>query len=370
MASFRKRGDYQWQARVNKKGYPSETKTFNTRTEAEVWARNVESQIDKGSFVSRVEADNTTLKEVLNRYLLEITPLKKGWLAETNRIKAWQRHPLASRYLGTLRSTDFATYRDQQRNLPKPLSENTIRLSLAVISHLFTIAQKEWNMGVINPILSIRMPKGSAHRDRRVEYADIPSPLKNGQIENKSEIDCILDETTSLELKAIVLLAIETAMRRSEIAQLEWSRINLKDRTVLLEDTKNGTSREVPLSTVAVNIMQSIPKRMLIDTNNKPTQDQKVFTLKPQAISQAFAKARGAARVKYEHTCGLYNVDPDPKFLVNIRLHDQRHEATSRLFELGRFDHMEVSAITGHKTLSMLKRYTHLKATNLAKKLD
>ena len=370
MASFRKRGDYQWQARIAKKGYPSETKTFDTRVAAEKWARDIESQMDKGSFVSRVEADNTTLKEVLERYLREITPHKKGWLAETNRIKAWQKHPLASRYLGTLRSTDFATYRDQQRNLPKPLSENTIRLSLAVISHLYTIAQKEWNMGVINPILSIRMPKGSAYRDRRVEFENVPNPAKNGQLELKSEIDCILEESTSVEFRAIVLLALESAMRRTEIAEVEWQNINLKIRTLFLEDTKNGTSRELPLSTVAVNIFESIPKRIIVNENNKSVLDKKVFTLKPQAISQAFARARKLARAKYERLCLEYGVDPNPKFLLNIRLHDQRHEATSRLFELGRFDTMEVSAITGHKTLSMLKRYTHLKATNLAKKLN
>lgn len=79
---------------------------------------------------------------------------------------------------------------------------------------------------------------------------------------------------------------------------------------------------------------------------------------------------RDRARKNYLAQCTQHNIEPNPSFLVDIRLHDQRHESASRLFETGRFNTMEVAAITGHKTLQMLKRYTHLKASELAKKLD
>ena len=78
MATFRKRGPYQWQAQVRKKGYPLQTKTFETRAAAETWAQAIEVEMDKGVFVSRTEAESTTLKELLERYLMEVTPLKKG----------------------------------------------------------------------------------------------------------------------------------------------------------------------------------------------------------------------------------------------------------------------------------------------------
>ena len=97
MATFRKRGAYQWQAQVRKKGQPLQTKTFETRALAEQWARAIEVEMDKGMFVSRAEAESTTLKELLERYLTEVTPLKKGAASETNRLRALMRLPLARR---------------------------------------------------------------------------------------------------------------------------------------------------------------------------------------------------------------------------------------------------------------------------------
>ena len=93
MATFRKRGPYQWQAQVRKKGQPLQTKTFETRAQAEQWARAIEVEMDKGVFVSRAEAESTTLKELLERYLTEITPLKKGAVPETNRLRSLMRLP-------------------------------------------------------------------------------------------------------------------------------------------------------------------------------------------------------------------------------------------------------------------------------------
>lgn len=369
MASFRKRGDYQWQARVSKKGYPPQTKTFETKADAEKWARDIESEMDKGHFVSRAEADSTTLSNALDRYLQEITPLKKGWQSETNRIKTWKRHKLAARFLGSLKGSDFAQYRDECR--AAGLAENSIRLSLAIISHLFNIASKEWGIqGLINPTQTIRMPRGSKPRDRRIEAAGVPD-IKTGQVKQKSEIDLIIDASESSELSAIILLAIETAMRRSEIAKLEWDHIDLKHRTAHLPDTKPGDSRDVPLSSRAVAILKTLPKRTIKDeATGRAYSDPNVFSMRPDSMTRAFARARDRARKKYLLACELHNNEPNPRFLVDIRLHDQRHEGTSRLFETGRFDTMEVAAVTGHKTLQMLKRYTHLKAADLAKKLD
>jgi len=94
VATFRKRGPWQWQAQARKKGQPLQTKTFETRALAEQWARAIEVEMDKGVFVSRAEAESTALTELLERYLVEITPLKKGAEPETNRLRALMRHPL------------------------------------------------------------------------------------------------------------------------------------------------------------------------------------------------------------------------------------------------------------------------------------
>lgn len=366
MASIRKRGEYQYQCRILRKGYPAQTQTFETKADAEKWARDIESQMDKGRFVSRLEADSTTLYDALDRYLREITPLKKGWKAEKNRIKAWQQHKLAKRVLGSLRGADFAEYRDDCR--AANLADNTIRLSLIIISHLFNIASKEWGIeGLSNPIQSIRMPKGSMPRDRRITSEVLPGDAEESQ---KSELEMILEATKSKELKPIVVIAVETAMRRSEILSLEWVNIDFNNRTAHLPDTKTGGSRDVPLSSLAIEMIKSVPKRMIQEENKKPYPDPYVFSLHPDSISHAFSRARNKARKKYLELCAKHNVEPNPSFLVNIRLHDQRHEGTSRLFETGRFDTMEVAAVTGHRSLQMLKRYTHLRASDLAKKLD
>jgi len=112
MASFRKRGPYQWQAQVRKRGHPLQTKTFETRAQAEQWARAIEVEMDKGVFVSRAEAESTTLEELLERYLAEVTPLKKGTEPETNRLRMYMRHSLAQRFVAGIRGVDIARWRD------------------------------------------------------------------------------------------------------------------------------------------------------------------------------------------------------------------------------------------------------------------
>jgi hypothetical protein len=114
MATFRKRGPYQWQAQVRKKGQPLQSKTFETRADAERWARLIEVEMDKGVFVSRAEAEATPLNKLLERYLLELTPLKKGAEPESIRLRAFMRHPLALRMVAGIRGVDIARFRDER----------------------------------------------------------------------------------------------------------------------------------------------------------------------------------------------------------------------------------------------------------------
>jgi hypothetical protein len=125
VATFRKRGPYQWQAQVRKKGQPLQTKTFETRAQAEQWARAIEVEMDKGVFVSRAEAESTTLKELLERYLDEVTPLKKGAASESNRLRALMRLPLARRYVAGIHGMDITHFRDKR--LRKVTTLNKLR---------------------------------------------------------------------------------------------------------------------------------------------------------------------------------------------------------------------------------------------------
>jgi hypothetical protein len=113
MAAIRKRSGG-WQARVQRKGFNEKSKTFINKNDAIAWARLIESEMDRGLYLNRTEAENTTLGELLNRYLLEVTPQKKGATVETYRIKAWLKSDLAKRHLSTLKAADFALWRDKR----------------------------------------------------------------------------------------------------------------------------------------------------------------------------------------------------------------------------------------------------------------
>ena len=341
MAYFRKRSGA-WEATIDKKGFKRLSRTFDTKAEAEAWAKVEESEMVRGVFVSRQESESTTLSEALDRYEREVIPSKKGAIQESMRIRIWKRTPLANRSIASIQGKDIAAYRDARL---KEVAPNTVRHELAILSHLYTIAVKEWGMaGLLNPVQQIRAPKMPAGRDRRL----LPG-----------EMEKIIAASESPVLPDIVQFAIETGMRQSEISGMTWDMVDLKKRTMTLLVTKNGDKRVVPLSSEAVRILSGLLRRI----------DGKVWGITSHAVAVAWRRAVSRARAVYEKECKEKKEKPDTSFLVDLTFHDLRHEATSRFFEKG-FNVMEVASITGHKTLQMLKRYTHLKAEDLAKRMD
>ncbi|MFV3015276.1 tyrosine-type recombinase/integrase [Pseudomonas sp. KHB2.9] len=324
MAYYEKRGDA-WRAQIRRKGYPTLSATFDTKAEAQRWAAEIEGDMSRKRFVDTREAESTTLTEALTRYVNEVSEAKKGSAQEKVRAKKWQKSEWGNKSLAAIRSSDMATYRDSELKAGK--SAATVRLNLALISHLYTVASKDWGIqGLKNPCTAIRMPKGSKQRERRPTTAELKALLKHaGDI--------------NAELPVIIELAVETAMRRSELVMLRKDQV--RGRVAFLEDTKNGERRSVPLSKRAVELLDGLPT---------PIDGGRFFHLKLDSVSNYFALACEAAKIK------------------DLRLHDMRHEATSRLFERG-LSMMEIASITGHKTLSMLKRYTHLCPNDLAEKL-
>jgi integrase len=204
-----------------------------------------------------------------------------------------------------------------------------------VIGHLFEVARREWGIPVANPVKDIKAPAENKARDRRLQ------PELGGQESEEARLLNACREARNPYLLPIVRLALETAMRQGELISLRWENVNLVRRTAHLPDTKNGEARTVPLSTIAVESLRSLPRNL----------NGQVFGgLTGQAVQQSFVRAVRRAGIE------------------GLRFHDLRHEATSRLFERG-LNIMEVASITGHKDLRMLRRYTHLRAEDLAKKL-
>lgn len=334
MATITQRANGKWQAKVRPKGYPPQSKTFVTRRDAEAWARAIESEQDRGIFIQRSHAEKTTLREVIKLYSSEVVPTKKSQRASLSCLRGIDID-LGDYALAAITPQLLATYREKRLKIVDP---QTVRKDLGMINRVLKAAHMDWGYILPGGIPEVRMPKQPRGRDRRASDA---------------ELNAIIGATESLELPTVIVLAVETAMRRSELLGLAWKDIELNKRVATLHDTKNGDKRRVPLSTKAVEALDSLPRRI----------SGRVFGITEDACTRAFVRAAKRARTQYEANGGT-----DEEFLVGIRLHDLRHEATSRLFERG-LQMMEVAAITGHKSLDMLKRYTHLNAEDLAAKL-
>jgi len=350
MASIKERGKLQVRAQVRRKGFPPQSKTFETKKEAKDWADEIEREMRRGIFISRAEAEATTLNEALTRYEREVSSQKKGAAKEKSVIGIWRTTDVALRSLASIRGTDMARLRDKWL---VDYEEATVLRRLAVISHVFNIARKEWGMeGLVNPVEQIRKPRPKNARTRRINDEH---DGERGSIGN--ELEDIIAASSSTHLSSIVRLAVETAMRRGEIIELRWEHINLKKRVAHLLDTKNGSARDVPLSPTAIGVLEALPRNL----------NGKVFHVRADAVTRAFERAVARARKQYEEKCKEQERKPDPKFLADLCFHDLRHEATSRLAAI--YPLHELAKITGHKDPRMLMRYYHPRAEDLAKKL-
>ena len=318
------RGRYQ--VRIRRNGEPTISRKFSKKKDAIIWAASTERQIEQGIYQRKSETTDITLSELLSRYEQDVTPKKRSKEIETLRIKKIKRSWLASIKLKELRSFHIAKFRDERL---KEAQGNAVARDLSLISHAIDVGTREWSLCLEeNPVLKVTKPVSNPPRDRRLEFGEEQLLLEG------------CSQSQNPYLKHLVVVAIETAMRRGELLKLEWKHINLKDRTAYLPTTKNGSPRTVPLSTRAIQELKTMP----IDITGR------VFPLSQTALRGLWCRTMKRTGLK------------------NLRLHDLRHEATTRFFELG-LNVMEVSTITGHKDLRMLKRYTHIRAKDLAKKL-
>ena len=330
MATLRKRpgpgGRAAWQAQIIRRGYGRHYKTFDTKAEAEAWARQIEGEKDRGVFVSRVEAESTTLAELLNRYEGEITPQKRGAAMERSHLKVIGQDPIARCFVARITGRELTAYKNRRLAV---VAGSTLNRELNVLSHVFTVAVQEWHIHLPwgNPVRLLSRPRVDDKRDRRLVGDELPRLLAAAQAYGG-------------EIGPLITWAIETAMRRGEIAAMRWEHLDRRARVLLIPETKTRTPRRVPLSTAALAVLDGLPQRL----------DGRVFSIHAASISRAFAEACKAAGIE------------------GLTFHDLRHEATSRLFEKG-LGLMEVASITGHKTMQMLKRYTHLRAEDLVGRL-
>jgi integrase len=324
MAAITERGPFQFQATIRRKGYKSQTSTFETRLDAEAWAKDIEAKMHRGHFLDNRLARTTTLDSCLARYASEVTPDKKGAAQEASKINVIRRHPIVNLSMAEVRSADVANYIKDRK---ESVSGGTVARELCILSQIFRHARHNWRYeGLENPCQNIDRPSPGKPRRRRISEAELIS---------------LCAHSDSTVFAAALQLAIECAMRRGELVAMEWKYINLEEQTVYLPDTKNGDDRTVPLSQAAVALLRKLSRN---------SENDRVFDVRADSITRAMGRARKRA--------GL----PD------VRFHDSRREGTARLVKkLG--NALEVSAVTGHKDWRTLRNYYQPDARELAQKL-
>lgn len=387
-----------WQARVRRKGVPDLTKTFPRRDMAEQWAAEKEGEIVKRQFIDYREAERNSLGDLLLKYDKVRLAGRSKHDPDRSRLAKLSETPLARIKVSMLRPSDFAAYRDARCQQVKG---TTVKKELELFCRVIGLARREWDIHLpVNPAsgaLVARPPaEAGDERDRRLEAqhaaaADRVDPrlparptLEQAKRRVRSDIEYETDpdtagilalpqseqqalfracryphwytqrkrQVTAATLKArvqravaapikaslrpgrliwaLASFAIETAMRRGEMLKLQWSHAHLTKGYLDLPGsiTKNGKPRLVPLSLRARRILASQPRT-----------SETVFATNINTVKLGFRRALERAGC------------------VDLRLHDLRHEATSRLFERTDLRETEIGYVTGHTDPRMLQRY-------------
>lgn len=339
MATLKQRENGSWQAVIRRKGYPNQSGTFARKIDAEVWARRIEAEMDRRTFISAAVSERMTFAELADSF-------EKNFAPHHYRGSAWKhklahlRGRLGSYALAMITPPVVAKYRDSRLRDPDPrykdkttaprVSGATVKTEIDLLSKVLDWGQKECHITLPggNPVLGVRKPKDGKARERRL----------NAEEWAALERECLA--SGNKWLWTAVQLAVETATRQGELLALDWKRVDLQNRIAFLAETKNGESRAVPLSPKAIKVLKEMSDR-----------EGAVFPGERMTLYHAFKAACKRAGI------------------MDFTWHDLRHEALSRLAERGDLSVLELAAVSGHKTLQMLKRYTHLQARSIAEKL-
>lgn len=350
-----------YDVQLRKRGAPQLFKSFGTRVAAESWEREQLTNIERGTWRPTRQAEMMTLNDALDLYIKDVLPEKRSTEWVKTMARAIRDDSVAKLPLIALASDDLAGYRDRRSHAhvlrtitrgrgedkvtthvetDRKISTETVRKELSLIGRVIDHVRREAGVHLAagNPTKLVRRPRPGKGRDRRLQPGEEDRLLAAARV-NPDEPGGAHARTRYLE--PVLIFALETASRRGELCMLDWKDVDLKKRTAILRDTKNGEDRVIPLSTRAADAIQTLPRYL---------RGGQVFQVTPAALTCQWKRLVKRAGIE------------------DLRFHDLRHEAVSRLFEKG-LNPMEVASVSGHKTLQMLKRYTHLKAEDLARRL-
>lgn len=342
-------GKKAYRVQVRLKGFPAETATFSRLTDARRWGESTEAAMREGRYFKTSEAKRHTLKEAIEKYCKTVLPQKSASSQYSQSIQlGWWKEKLGAYTLADLTPALIAEARDDLAagitRFKQCRSGSTVRRYLAALSHVFTVAVREWGWMPGNPIQAVQKPKEPRGRVRFLS-----------DDERRKLLDACR-ESRNKALYDVVVLALSTGMRRNEIMTLTWDTVDLDRGTITIEDTKNGERRMAPLAGHALARMRERSRLRRLDTKLVfPAPMVPHRTPKPVDIESAWQHALKRAGLAKEGTKGESAKDEKEVF----RFHDLRHTAASYLLMNGA-TLGELAEILGHKTLQMVKRYSHI----------
>ncbi len=333
MARFRNRpgkNGNRWTAEVRWEGQ-IRSATFSSKTAAKIWAKKVESDISDGKHTPTAEAKRRTVRDLLERYKENVIPTKRDQ-ANPRRYADFWTDRLGQMRLHKLTRAVVVEVRDE---LAKTKGPATVNRYLALLSHACTMAEKEWEWMEKNPLRKVGRLEESPGRARYLSDTEREALLK------------VTANSDHPHLHAIVLLALSTGARRSEILGLRWKDIDLQAHRAILHQTKNKERRSLALVPQVLTELRKIQKVRRLDTD-------RIFVNPTGDIRESGYHKSGYFYFEKAWRAALSEAD-----IENFRFHDLRHSAASYMAMNGATA-SEIAEILGHKTLQMVKRYSHL----------
>lgn len=330
-----------FQLRVRRKGVKVQFITFDTWEEAEQARLKIESDLSVSIIRDYAGAAQTTLRDIMVRYRDEVVPGHKGAAIECNRInRILREETFVDKKLAALCTEDLQDFINDRLTEVAPA---TVDRDIDVLSQVICYSADVWKIAAVeSPFKGLKRPKYFNERDRR-----LGTMLVDGkEIDEEMALLAAAREDENPYVEPAIILALETAARRGELLAIRKSDVFVRERYAYLHDTKNGRPRKVPLTTRALEVCQALMAEC-------DSEDESLLKLTANALKIAFfRRVIPASGIKDFH------------------FHDLRHESISRLAESGKFQLIELQAISGHRDTRMLLRYAHLCSGNLAEKMD
>lgn len=333
-------GKITYRVRIRVNGSPNISESFPTRRAAKEWADKMEAEVRQGRYFGTEERKERTFTEVAERYLAQENPSNVKSFHKCRIQILWWQERLKDYYLCRITPSLISEIKEEllKEKTPKGTlrSQSTANRYIAALSGAFSMAVKEWGWLKENPVSNITRFKEGKPRERFLTKEEIEKLL------------AICKQSKSPHLYPVTLFALCTGARRGEILGLKWQDVDFDRRTATFRDTKNGEHRSIPLSdSLAECLLNERAKRNILSEYVFPSVD---------------GKRPGDIRAAWENA--IKEAD-----LSSICFHSLRHTVASHL-TMGGASTLEVGAILGHKTLAMVKRYSHLSVSATAKVLD